>query len=127
MSDTPDTTRPAGGKFGWEYFRFAVAALLFATAVVKIVNMAQILTGGGLLGTMPRLVAVTAFEAAAAVYLIVGNRCLAWLLTLTTFAIFVTSLEEELGFDPFTLSDEAFYPQTFAEFVAFYERYQPKA
>lgn len=43
------------------------------------------------------------------------------------FAIFVTSLDEELGFDPFTLSDEAFYPQTFAEFVAFYERYQPKA
>ena len=91
MSDTPDTTRPADGKFGWEYFRFAVAALLLATAVLKIVNMAQILTGGGLLGTMPRLVAVMAFEAAIAVYLIVGNRCLAWLLTLTTFAIFVTS------------------------------------
>jgi hypothetical protein len=53
--------------------------------------MAQILTGGGLLGTMPRLAAVTAFEAAAAAWLIVGNRFLAWLLTLTTFAIFVTS------------------------------------
>jgi acyl carrier protein len=43
------------------------------------------------------------------------------------FAIFVSSLDEELGFDPFTLSDDAFYPQTFAEFVAFYEKYRPKA
>ena len=42
------------------------------------------------------------------------------------FAIFVTSLDEELGFDPFTLSDEAFYPQTFAEFVAFYATCAPK-
>lgn len=40
---------------------------------------------------MPRLAAVTAFEAAAAAYLIAGNRFLAWLLTLTTFAIFVAS------------------------------------
>ena len=43
------------------------------------------------------------------------------------FAIFVSSLEEALGFDPFTLSEDAYYPQTFAEFVAFYERYRPKA
>ncbi len=91
MSNTPDTTQPDGRPFGWEHFRFAVAALLLATAVVKIFNMAQILTGGGLLGTMPRLAAVTAFEAAAAAYLIVGNRFLAWLLTLTTFATFATS------------------------------------
>ncbi len=42
------------------------------------------------------------------------------------FAIFVSSLDEALGFDPFTLSEDAFYPQTFAEFVAFYERYRPK-
>lgn len=43
------------------------------------------------------------------------------------FAIFVSMLDEELGFDPFTISDEAYYPQTFQEFVAFYEKYQPKA
>ena len=43
------------------------------------------------------------------------------------FAIFVSALDEELGFDPFTLSEDAFYPQTFAEFVAFYEKYQPAA
>lgn len=42
------------------------------------------------------------------------------------FAIFVSSLDEALGYDPFTLSEDAFYPQTFAEFVAFYERYRPK-
>lgn len=43
------------------------------------------------------------------------------------FAIFVSALEEELGYDPFTLSDDAYYPQTFADFVTFYERYRPAA
>lgn len=43
------------------------------------------------------------------------------------FAIFVSQLEEELGYDPFTLADDAYYPQTFAEFVAFYEKYRPQA
>lgn len=43
------------------------------------------------------------------------------------FAIFVSSLEEALGYDPFTLAEDAFYPQSFAEFVAFYDRYRPKA
>lgn len=42
------------------------------------------------------------------------------------FAIFVSSLDEALGYDPFTLAEDAFYPQTFSEFVAFYERYKPK-
>ena len=41
------------------------------------------------------------------------------------FAIFVSSLDEALGYDPFTLSQDAFYPQTFADFVAFYERDRP--
>ncbi|MGF1501338.1 MAG: hypothetical protein ACFBSD_05940 [Paracoccaceae bacterium] len=43
------------------------------------------------------------------------------------FAIFVSSLDEELGYDPFTLAEDAYYPQTFAEFVAFYARYRPAA
>lgn len=43
------------------------------------------------------------------------------------FAIFVSQLEEELGYDPFTLATDAYYPQTFAEFVAFYEKYRPQA
>ena len=43
------------------------------------------------------------------------------------FAIFVSTLEEELGYDPFTIADDAYYPQTFAEFVAFYEKYRPAA
>lgn len=42
------------------------------------------------------------------------------------FAIFVSSLEEDLGYDPFTLSQDAYYPQTFADFVSFYDRYRPK-
>jgi acyl carrier protein len=41
------------------------------------------------------------------------------------FAILVTTLEEKLGFDPFTLSSEAYYPRSFGDFVAFYERNQP--
>lgn len=42
------------------------------------------------------------------------------------FAILVVRLEDELGYDPFTESDEAYYPQTFEEFVEFYARNQPK-
>ena len=42
------------------------------------------------------------------------------------FAILVTRLEDTLGFDPFTLSEEAVYPQTFGEFIRFYERYAPR-
>jgi acyl carrier protein len=43
------------------------------------------------------------------------------------FAIFVATLDDEFGFDPFSLSQDTVYPQTFAEFVAFYERYDPRA
>lgn len=42
------------------------------------------------------------------------------------FAILVARLEEELGFDPFSTSAEAYYPTTFGEFVAFYERNAPR-
>lgn len=41
------------------------------------------------------------------------------------FAILVVELEEELGFDPFTLSEEAYYPQTMGEFKEFYEANKP--
>jgi acyl carrier protein len=39
------------------------------------------------------------------------------------FAILVTRLEEELGYDPFTQSDSAVYPKTFREFVQLYEQF----
>ena len=91
LSNTAETTQPNHRLLAWEQFRFAVAVLLLAAAVVKIINMQHILTGGGLLRTMPRLVAVVTFESAVATFLIVGNRFLSWLLALTTFAIFVTS------------------------------------
>lgn len=42
------------------------------------------------------------------------------------FAILVTRLEEELGYDPFSLATEAYYPQTFGEFLAFYSENRPK-
>ncbi|HXD75604.1 MAG TPA: acyl carrier protein [Vicinamibacterales bacterium] len=36
-------------------------------------------------------------------------------------AILVARLEETLGFDPFTESDEVAYPVTLGDFIAFYE------
>ncbi len=41
------------------------------------------------------------------------------------FAILVVKLEEELGFDPFTISSQAYYPTTFGDFVTFYEANKP--
>lgn len=41
------------------------------------------------------------------------------------FAIVVTVLEEKLGWDPFTLSETAFYPKTLGEFVEFYNGFNP--
>ncbi len=41
------------------------------------------------------------------------------------FAILVTRLEEELDYDPFSLSAEPFYPRTFKEFVEFYRDNAP--
>jgi acyl carrier protein len=37
------------------------------------------------------------------------------------FAIIVAQLEDELGVDPFSELDEAFFPVTFGEFVQLYE------
>ena len=42
------------------------------------------------------------------------------------FAVLVVELEEVLGFDPFSISEEAFYPSTLGEFVSFYEKHEPK-
>ncbi|WP_347267865.1 acyl carrier protein [Paracoccus sp. (in: a-proteobacteria)] len=41
------------------------------------------------------------------------------------FAILVTRLEEDLGYDPFSLATEAYYPATFRDFVDFYAAHQP--
>jgi len=38
------------------------------------------------------------------------------------FAIIVATLEDELGFDPFTEAEDVCFPVTFGEFVRFYER-----
>jgi acyl carrier protein len=37
------------------------------------------------------------------------------------FAVIVARLEDELGFDPFTLSEEIEFPVTFRDFVKIYE------
>jgi acyl carrier protein len=41
------------------------------------------------------------------------------------FAVFVAILDDELGFDPFTIDTEAVYPRTFGEFIQFYNKHAP--
>lgn len=41
------------------------------------------------------------------------------------FAILIARLETELGYDPFTLDSEAYYPSTYGEFVRYYEKFAP--
>lgn len=41
------------------------------------------------------------------------------------FAILIARLEEELGYDPFTMMDEPVYPQTFGQLVDIYQRFAP--
>lgn len=41
------------------------------------------------------------------------------------FAILVARLDEELGYDPFTLMTEVVYPRTFKDFVRIYNDYKP--
>jgi acyl carrier protein len=41
------------------------------------------------------------------------------------FAILVSRLEDDLGYDPFSEADEVYYPQTFADFIEFYDKHQP--
>ncbi len=38
------------------------------------------------------------------------------------FAIIVAGLEDAFGFDPFTLSEDVYFPVTLGDFVRFYER-----
>ena len=40
------------------------------------------------------------------------------------FAILVFRLEEELGYDPFSEAEEAYYPQSFRDFIDFYHKNQ---
>jgi acyl carrier protein len=42
------------------------------------------------------------------------------------FAVLISRLEDELGFDPFSLVDDPFYPSTLGEFVNFYEQNKPR-
>jgi acyl carrier protein len=42
------------------------------------------------------------------------------------FAILVSELEMKLGYDPFTICEDAVYPRTYQDFVQFYVDNQPK-
>jgi len=37
------------------------------------------------------------------------------------FAVLVARLEDALGFDPFTTSEDAYYPVTLGDFIRFYD------
>ena len=37
------------------------------------------------------------------------------------FAIMVTRLEDEVGFDPFTMADDVYFPVTLGDFIRFYD------
>ena len=41
------------------------------------------------------------------------------------FAVLVAHLEEELGYDPFSMMEEPVYPRTLGEFIAIYNRFAP--
>lgn len=41
------------------------------------------------------------------------------------FAVLITKLEMELGYDPFALMEEPLYPRTFGELVEVYTRFSP--
>lgn len=41
------------------------------------------------------------------------------------FAILIARLEEDLGYDPFTMMDEPVYPKTFGELISVYQRFAP--
>jgi hypothetical protein len=41
------------------------------------------------------------------------------------FAVLVTRLEDELGYDPFSIMSEPVYPVTLAEFVDVYRKHAP--
>ncbi len=38
------------------------------------------------------------------------------------FAIIVATLEDELGYDPFTEAEDVYFPVTLGDFLRFYER-----
>ena len=42
------------------------------------------------------------------------------------FAVLVTRLEEEFGYDPFVLMEEPVYPRTLGDFVAIYDKFRPQ-
>ena len=87
------TNEPAitAQKKAWSYLRFGIAALLVVAAGAKILNVGQILSGDGLLSSRSLLLAVIAFEAAVATYLLIGNTVRSWWLTLATFSAFAVS------------------------------------
>ena len=39
-------------------------------------------------------------------------------------AVLVARLEETLEFDPFTESDDIYYPKTLGDFISFYEKFE---
>lgn len=115
-----ETTNSDERRFGWKRFRFVVAAVLLAAAVVKLFTLPEIIAGRGLLATKLRLVSVVGFETAAATFLIVGSRFWSWLLALATFTVFVGAAVYALATDqPCQCFGKRFDPETMVIFDIF--------
>ena len=41
------------------------------------------------------------------------------------FAILVATLEEDLGYDPFSMMEDPSYPTTFGDLLSIYSKYEP--
>lgn len=72
----------------WKYIRFWLAGILIIAAAAKVSTMTEILAGNGLLAVRPVLLSVIGLETAIAVYLLIGEQCWSWLVTVILFVGF---------------------------------------
>jgi len=72
----------------WKSLSLIVSTILLLAAGVKAVSFTLITAAEGPLSAPLVLYSVIAFEAGLAIYLLLGDRYLSWLLTLITFCVF---------------------------------------
>jgi hypothetical protein len=72
----------------WNILRTVISAILLVGVTTKVLNVAEIVHGTGLLANRGLLLSVIAVETAVSVYLLFGNPVNAWRLTVITFGLF---------------------------------------
>ena len=75
----------------WEFMRLVVAAILFLAAASKAWNVVETLQGDGLLSERWLLFSVIFWEAALALFLVVGDSVRSWKLATMTFVSFAAA------------------------------------